>query len=441
MDIFDEAVDKKRYNLKNRNCLVVDYGYFLAQAIRLSKDFNKTFYVPFGWKGSFTKPEKALIGSGIKGLIHDIDFYEALKEIDKERDLIAMFEIGNGAMMENLREQGYKHIFSMGNSEILEQNRYKFKEFLENLKLPTIPYNGGNWRRGYVIGLNALEKRLKEIDGNKWIKISTHRALSETFKFVSYPQVKPILDMMRHKTGTFAEKVEFIIEDDVEGIEGGCDMFFANGYYFNKCLYGFEDKGDAYFAKVIDTGDLPSEFKIILGRIAPFLKKNGANGMFSTEIRIAKDGTYYFIDPTQRLGNPPGDLQSYMFINFSELVFAAASGELCMPIAKNEYGVQLNLHDIWAEKETMIIEYPKEIEDNVKLRNIAKIDGYLQYIPQSDSGDIGSVVSTANSIDKALDNCFELAEQIKCVNLKYKKDFNSFIKSIKENKKYGLKEF
>ncbi len=443
MDIFDEVIEERsHHNLSKRKAIVVDYGHFLSHAVRLAQDFGETFYVPFGWKGSFARPEKSMIGDGIKGITCVPDFFDAKKEIDPERDLIAFFDVGDGAMAEDLRKQGYKRVFSMGKSEIIEQNRYKFKELLESVGLPVIPYNGGDWRKGHVIGLTALEKRLKEIDGPKWVKLSTYRGLSETFKFESFIQVQSILAKMRHDAGAYAEKVQFLIEDDLPAREGGSDNLFSDGHYFSRCLQGYEEKGEGYFSKVIETRDLPKSLLTILGRLAPYLKSNGARGMLSTEVRVTKEGKAYFTDATQRSGNPPGDLQTAIWKNFPHMVYAAAGGEIIAPIPAGKYGVQLNLHSSWAEHETMVIEFPEKIADSVKLRNVAFIDGHYQYIPQSEMISIGSVVGIANSPEEAYKKAVSVADQVKGQCIEYDKNlYIELTETIKEAEKIGLGKF
>ncbi len=446
-DIFDRVVAKRTNgkSLSKLRACVLDYGFFLSHAERLAQDFKEVYFVPLGWKGEFPDVEKSLIGEGRPGITVVPDFYDIKRELDPENDLIAFFDVGEGKWAEDLRIEGFKRVFSCGRAERLEMDRWFLKEHMESIGLPVTPFLGGDWEKGKIQGLTNLEKKLQEIEGKAdkfWVKISTFRGLRETFPFESMVQVQPYLTEIEGKAGKFADRVKFLIEDHIEAIESGCDVFTSKGLYFPKCLEGWEKKGTGLVGKVVDTQKLSRPLLKVLIEISPYLKKNGAQGMMSTENRITPDGTAYMPDGTLRSGNPPGDLQLTTWRNFPKMVYAAAGGETIMPEETGKYGIQLQLHSGWAESKSMVIEVPEKYAPYVWLRKIAKLDGHNHYIPRSGIDCIGAVVKTGDNLDELWEEVLDIAGQVKGIGIEYDPNlWPDLKKTIAQGEKRGLEKF
>jgi len=418
------------FDLNKRKVLIYDYGTFTFLAERLAEDFGEVIYFT-PWKSALPRAEKAVIGEGLEGITNCREFYEALKELDPKRDIVAFFHVGEGDLQENLRKQGYT-VFGMGGAEVLEMNRYQFKQELKKMGLPIIPYE-------HIKGIDDLDEYLRGVE-NKHVKISSFRWLTETWKHINYAHSKARLRKLAYNAGAFQSKIEFVVEDHIEGEEGGTDNFISDGEYFDKCLFGFELKDAGYVCKVSELSDVPKPFLDVLLKAQPFFKEKKSRGMFSTEVRITKDMTPYWNDATIRGGLPPSEIICEQWKNFSEAVWATANGETIKlePVAK--YAAQVILCSSWAKTEATVIEFPKKIAKSIKLYNACKMDGYFKYIPQDNSDVIASAIGLSDDLEEAEVIALKAAGQVKADSLDYDGDcFDMLDEKLEKAKKLGIK--
>lgn len=419
-----ETVNSK-VDLSEKTALIYDRGLYLYIAEKLAKSFKQVMYfIP----SSDAYPCSNLhnIGTGITGVKRIYDFWS---NVDKA-DIIVFPDAYDGTLQQFLRDKGYK-VFGCGLGEKPETDKIFFMDKLEELKLP-LP-------KTYLAeGIDDACNYLEREGGPKWLKGMT-RGDFETKKYTSMHHFKPFVDDLKRKLGKRVNKMELLIQNPIDAeIEVGYDGFMLNGEYSGNCLVGYEIKDKCYVATVKEQ---PCDIvKYINDAFAPVYKKLGYQGAYSTEIRVTKDGTPYFIDPTCRFGSPPGELMSEIYDNYAEVIWSLAHEELLTPEPAAKYGAQMILTSDWyRDSHEICFEYPKKYKDNIKLSNYYKEGGRTYIVPNDTEQYFGSVVTIADSIEEALEQLEEICESIVCEKLDYASDVLEEAKEqIEKGKQFGV---
>lgn len=417
-------------NLKNKSLLIYDYGTFFPLAQRLAKDFGKVYYYSV-WKSSFPTIDGALIGEGYSGVERILNFFDYVDKVD----YFLFPDILDGDLQEYLRDMG-KKVFGSGKGEELEMFRGDTKKLLKKLGLNVNHYVE-------IKGMDELRKYLKS-HKDVYVKFDIYRGTAETFHSPNYNEIELYLDEVEHKLGIKKYIQEFIVEDALNDcVEIGYDGYCINGEYPSKTIVGIEIKGVAYMGIVKDYDKFPKEITRFNDKIAPILKKYGYAGFMSTEVRVGKDHKDYMVDFTARAGSPPSEIYQNMYENLGEIIAKGAEGVMVEPIVKYKYGGQLQMHcDALAHGQVMI-DFPKEIEDNVKLRCSAKINGNTYVLPQPEGGTcLGSLVASGNSMSEVFNKLKDMSGQIHCKGIEIEMDaLDKITDEIKKMKDYGINIF
>lgn len=412
--------------------LFFDYGLFLGIAMEFARHGIDTgYYSP--WKGSMPTAEKAQIGEGIDGIDNEWQFFDAVRKRNKHEDVIIFPDVGDGDLITHLREDGY-NVFGSGHSDIIEMNRLQLKEVLKKVGLPVIPFK-------HIIGIDALEKHLKTVN-NKYIKTSYFRGLMETMHHDTWDHSKQRIDKLRHDAGAFQNKMDFIVEDPVEGIEWGTEWFCAKKGFLPMGAIGIENKNTCYLGKPISLYDLPAPFGEVHDNLEGWFVRHGLLGAFSTEVLVDENLTPWFNDATQRFGSPPDASLCNLWENLSDNMIAIAKGESPQLKANAKYVAQVFLKSEWAVQETTYLDFPEENLGRLFFRNLCKMDDRYLYVPQDKSDIVGSAVGLGNTIEEAEANAFKMAETVTADELTYAKDgFDKIHESIETAKSFGMGEF
>lgn len=372
-------------NLKDKTVLVMDYGLFESTAVHLAKDFGKVlYYVP--WKGAYPGSNKLLIGEGLDEITRVRDFFDHVPEAD----LIFFPDLGDGDLQVHLRAHG-KRVWGTGKGENLENFRWRTKELMKKLGMPTSPCKK-------ITGIDALRRELVERDGEKvWVKVSTMRADLETRSSEKYILSKPWIDDLQHRMGAKGPYMEFIVENDLpDAQEEGYDGWCIDGEFPSLAMLGYEIKGSGLVGRVMPYGQLPKTVRDVNSALAPTMKEYEYRGSWSSEIR---DGI--LIDPCCRQPSPPSELYPEMYENFSECVWAGANGEIVEPIQKFKYGVEICIESDWSEKNWMPIYFPESVAPFVKLRNFTKFGDTYHVLPMNEGPRVGAVIGVADTLLEA----------------------------------------
>lgn len=378
---------------KNKTACVFDHGLFVEMAVTLAKDFGRVLYA-CPWESGYPKSNAMLIGEGLPGVTRISSIWEHLDEID----LFVFPDVYQGPLQMHLVSLG-KRVWGGRLGEELELDRDASKKHLKSLGIDIGAYK-------VVKGLDALREHLKAHD-NQYIKISRSRGDMETFRSKNYRLIEPRLDELEHSLGAMKKIMKFVVEDEIpDAVEIGYDGYCVGGAFPEKAMWGVEIKDKAFVMQCKPYSALPPQVRSVNEKMAPTLKKYDYRGFISSEIRVTKDGTGYAIDPCARAGSPPSELYQVMVKNWADILWEGAGGVLVEPEFEAKWGAELLLLSSFATKNWQAIEFPKELRENIKLRQATMIEGRYYFVPQmSDMPEIGAVVATGDTMEAAIKEC------------------------------------
>lgn len=392
--------------------LVVDRGSFFTFAQCLAADAEVFFFSEFRNVAAMSK--NALVGRDVPG----VERVDSMWNVIDDVDVIAFPDVGDGDMQHWLRKQGYA-VWGTGKAEMLELDRWQFKQLLKRLDLPIVPTR-------HVIGLDELEKILIKED-DLYLKTSFFRGDLETFHHVNYDLSRPWLDELRYRLGPHAQEIEVLVEDPVATVELGYDGYCIDGEFPSVASWGLELKDCAYISRSCDAHQMPECIQDTNAALADAMKALGVRGNFASEIRVADDGTAYINDPTFRCPSPPISALSVWISNWVEIVVAGAHGECVDPMFRAEYAAEIELAKInkatgmatYLEHQWMAVDIPDAVEPWVRLRRPVVYDGRYWCIPEAWLDIAGSVVGLGATPEAAIDAALANAEQIQGPQLSY----------------------
>ena len=424
-------------NLKNVKVLVIDEGNSVELAVKLVPYFKEVFYCTT-FEDAFPGIQKAFIGYGVDGvqLIHCEVFAHYDEKTDYNYDDIGLFictDVYSGDLQQHLVEDG-KNVFGCRLGEELELDRVYFKKMLKKLGLPVGEYE-------VLKGLDKLDEFLQTAKGTYYVKISEYRGIKETFKFDNYKEDMSILWRLKQKLGYVRNLITFVADKKIDSlVESGIDTWYIDGNHPNIAFYGYELKDELYVIKAETWSKIPKCLTEINDKFAKIFEDYGCRGSISTEVRLMKDKTNYFIDPCMRQPSPPGECIYDMIENTDEIFFFGAKGKIVEPILKFKYGVIAYIYSGWSEENPCAVSFPKEIRQFVKLKHCCKIDGVYNILPQYPPTDqIGAVIGLGNTLDEAIEQCKKNAEQVSGTEIEIKTDrFADVMEVIEKGRSIGI---
>lgn len=396
---------------KDKACMVFDNGLFAPLAHRLARDFGKVLYHR-GTRHAFPSPADSAIGAGYEK-IERVENWEL--HID-DVDLFVFPDIYWAETQAYLRGLGHR-VFGGGWGEDLELWRDDFYSTLKKNKLNTIPWE-------MVKGMTALREHLEDAE-DKYIKVSYHRGLMETFRWIDMRISKPRLDVLQHDLGALSEDQWFLVQDSLAtDREVGSDQIVVEGRFPKTVQYAVEGKDKTGLARMVPYARLPKEVLEVNEKLKPVFDSvnalhpeyNPYRGFFSTEIRVAKDGKPYFTDPTCRMASPCGETYMLMCENFSEMIWAAAEGEIVEPVVEKGFAAQAIIQADLAETQSIPIFIDPKVRGQVCLYHSGVRGDGQECVFKSDAAmlELGSCVGLGKTIDAAIEDCRKVASKIEC---------------------------
>lgn len=418
--------------------LVVDNGLFIELALKLAKTYKKVYYyVP--WESAFAKMNLAYIGHGFEDqnlFVVDSIYGPHFDEID----LFCFPDIYMGWEQAQLEKMG-KVVWGSRVGECLELQRRGMKDILKALDMPVGKY----WHIKGIANLRAFLKENEDV----YVKIDKYRGTFETFHSPNYRDVEPKLDEVESQLGAFKHIIEFTVEKSLpDRVEVGTDCWAITTpegecKYPEHLISGIEIK-DVGFASIFKRYDeLPEVVTRFNERMKPVFAAYNWRGFVSTEVRIGKDMEPYMIDLCARAPSPPNELYQEQYANLADCIWYGANGIVVEPQATAKFGAEIMLHSSWADKSWQPVSFPEEIRDMVKLRNATKINDTYYAIPQAVGlPECGAVIGLGNTMEEALDNAVDNAEQVTGYYLEAKMGAIENIKEqIKKLDELGLNMF
>jgi hypothetical protein len=422
-------------NLKTKACLVIDNGLFVCVAEMLAREFGATYYYS-PWECSFPYSNEMLIAKGLPGITRVDNFWDKLDEID----LVVFPDIYMGGLQYHLAKPTERgghgmRVWGSRHAEELEMYRKESKRVMKEAGLDI-----GPWKE--VVGIPALREYLK-YNENVYVKISTTRADSETFKSENYRMIEPRLDKLEHRLGKKKDFMRFIVEEEIKAavVNLGYDGYTVDGKFPDQAMTGVEIKDKAYLGRSMPYDKLPKQIQETNAKIAMLLERFQCRNFFTLEMAVDKKDTPYIIDPCARWASPPGELCTMMYSDMPQVMWAGGNGELMNPTMAAKWGAEVLIHSDWATSNWQPIWFPPKIADQVKLRNHALIDKKLYVIPQlaAEPAPIGAVVGVGDTPEEAIDSVKEACKQIKGYGVETPVEaFDDAMKEIEKLKGSGI---
>jgi hypothetical protein len=378
---------------------------FAELARTLSQSFGKVYYTS-PWLADFPSSTKIEIGEGFPEYEHVKDIWDIIDEVD----LFVFPDLHNGPLQEYLVAQG-KRVWGARMGDELETARTEAKAFFKTLGIPQAKYE-------VVQGMTALRKFLKGRNDKVWVKISLTRNDTETFSVEGYEGSKNRLDKFEAELGPAAEEMEFIVEDDLpDTLDIAIDTYCIDGKFPKQAMLGHEVKDTGYIAAVQDWAKLPASLTDIYETLAPTLEKYEYRQVLSLECRMG-EGAMYLADPCCRGGSPPFELQLNLITNLAEIMWEGADGKLVEPKFAGKFGAQFIIESKWSINNPLLVEFPPEMREQIKLRYATMFGKDLWIMPQhSDNPAFGSIVTTGETLDACFEEAKEIAYAIKGIGV------------------------
>src|ERR1035437_10221407 len=407
--------------------LVVDHGLCTEAAIKLAEDGHTVGYHTPAYALAFPKCVNSAMGLGLKGLERVDNFWSAVDRAD----LIVSFDTFSQDELDYCLKHK-KPIFGPGPAENLEHDRAKTKTWLKTKGLPVGPYT-------VCHGMTELIHTLKTTK-DVWVKIDRFRGDVETFHHKDWLTTRNnILGPLLSSFGPYGEKIDFILEEPIESdIEVGFDGFVIKGDIAMPGLIGFEDKDKSYIGRVVHESDIPEPLCVVNDALEDYFTDLETSSLFSTEIRIGKDGKGYLIDPCIRAPHPPLAVELEMYGNFADLV-TGANDTNNVPDMLDQYGCAVEIYSSESSEHWLRLDFDYKYRDQIKLQQACMIDGVFYSLPGSFI--VATVVGTSSTVDKAIAECCKALETFKCEGMHH--DINSLHKikdvMIPAGEKKGIK--
>lgn len=388
--------------LSDKSCVVLDHGFFLEVAHRLSRDFGKVYYVDPSHEEAMAKVDHAVIGDGFDNIERISEIWQVIDKVD-----IAVFpDIHHGYMQEHLQKMGLP-VWGGRRADELEVKKAMFRALQRQLGMNVPEYE-------VVQGLDDLRQFCQNPEhDDRWIKITPQfRGNKETFHHSTYAETRCHLDEMGVQFGILQEVLRFIAEKSIEAkVELGMDTYTVRGAHPHLVINGVEGKDKCYFGFVQAYRDFPAEAREISDLLWPLLEKYGACQFLSTEVKLAEGNKPYLLEPTVRMPSPAGEVQLELYENFSEIIWSGAHGELVEPEIHHRFACEAMVEHHGDDKTWRGLRVPDSVRRWVKLYSAARIGDYIGIAPGETI--IGAVVGVGDSPAEALEHLKENSEALK----------------------------
>jgi phosphoribosylamine-glycine ligase len=433
------------------NYLIYDFGEASEHAVKLARDGNSVrYFTPFA--GVSPQFVNYSLGLGLEKIEKVKDFFDNIDWAD-----VIMFpDVQAADLAGYLKHKGYNVFGSDSAGAKLEQTRFETRQLQYRLGIPTqktIKVNGvegirkylfGELQRGdfeFIEGQEGIREFLKQ-KGDVFIKLDRFRGDIESFYAKDYDSVEMILDKIEMDLGPFKDAYHFIIEEKLEGIEPGFDLFFNGTEFLKPYLWGYEYHKGVYIG--IYTDEMPYPLRFIADKLAPYLKKINYRGALSIEAIIDKKGRPFLIDICARFPYPLSLIFTESLKNYSEIINGISQGinPLKLDVAGKYIGC-LPVKSAYYNKYWEKLSFDPKLRignPSIKLQENAFING--NYYSVKGANDIvATFVSYGDTIDEVVNKLYDISEKFDChgLNSVAKGELEKIQKEvIREGNKKGL---
>ena len=189
---------------------------------------------------------------------------------------------------------------------------------------------------------------------------------------------------------------------------------------------------------------MPPDLVDIYDRLAPTLELYQYRNLFALETRVGRTGMW-LEDPCCRFGSPVSELELELIGNLPEIIWEGAAGNLVEPEYKAKYGCEVLILSKWASKKPMLIEFPEEYREQIKLRYATQFGDETWILPAettSKEGDevaVGAIVAYGASLEECMEEVSEIGKQVKGTQLEVTTGSMDVLKgNLKELASWGI---
>lgn len=384
---------------------ICDNGIFAEVARKLSQSFGHVYYTS-PWVADFPSSYKTELGEGFP----DYERVDSIWDIIDDVDLFVFTDLHQGPLQEYLASIG-KRVWGSRNADELECNRTAAKEHFKELGIPQAPYK-------IVTGMDELRKYIRSRGHDKlWVKINRTRGDTETFSVEGYDLAKGRLDTMEAEFGPVAESRDFVVEDNLpDTLDIAIDTYCIDGEYPSRAMLGVEQKDMGYVCSVKDWNKMPPALVDIYDKISPTLEQYKYRNLIAFESCVGAKGLW-LADPCCRFGSPVSELELNMIANLPEIMWEGSGGKLVEPQYRGRYGCEVLIKSKWSPEKPMLIEFPEEYRDQIKLRYAAQFGKETWILPQNSGEEVGAIVAYGNSLESCTEEVKEIGEQVRGTEL------------------------
>ena len=385
--------------------LVIDSGgIYCETAVRFMRDCASVKYC------TYSDAELAgKIGLGLDGVDRVDSPFPHVDDVD----FIFCPDTNSGDLVEWLKKHDYP-VAGAGAVERIETDR-KWARW--EVQAGRLPVQATVWVKGITALKDVCQHPEKYFEGGIkqfFVKVDNgYRGFSESFKHLDYETSLPRIKRLDFKTGPFAEEIEFLCEELLEGVEPGFDGCTWQGEIIYPTLAGFEICKKSQIDRVYRTAEeLPEVYRTIHEGFKPEFVKHKTRFFYSDEMIVDKQGTPFLIDPTMRMPSPGGvSLQTEVMENFTEFCHGLATGKRVDPVMKFKYACASPMSTEEARENFVCINFPKEMRRWVKLTQACKVGSDYYAVPPEPI--VASVVALGNTVQETIGLCKERLEEVK----------------------------
>jgi hypothetical protein len=122
-------------------------------------------------------------------------------------------------------------------------------------------------------------------------------------------------------------------------------------------------------------------------------------------------------DPCCRFGSPVSELELDLISNLPEIMWYGAEGVMVQPKYKAKFGCEVLIKSAWSPEKPMLIQFPEEYRNQIKLRYAAQFGSETWILPQNSGEEVGAIVAYGNSLEECMDEVNEIGSQVKGTQL------------------------
>jgi len=420
---FNEEVEIKREVGKDV-VLVLDTGLAIDHAMRFVVDGCVVYYWLSGYISAFPRFEETVVGDGFP--------FEKVEDWGSVIDKVGLVYITDNVFPQlalYMRKLG-KAVYGP-TAELVkwEADRVYGYEKMRSLGIKVPP--------GKVChGKEELIKYVKEKEGEGkrvWVKIENRfRGQVETFSVATAEEAETMLGQAG--LGPYVDEAKFLVQENVDGVEIGCDGYVVPEGVLEPIAYTIEKKGRGNVAVWQRGSDFVDYW---YGKVIDVVEETDYRCNLSVE-GIWNGSDLYVLEPTPRNPYPVSSLYPRFIKNWVDVVWGVAEGKVVEVDVdwSKPYMVELT---VTSDSNLMrVIDVPEELVkwdgEGIGFRRVVYKNRRWWWVP----GDaiLCTVNTKGETIEEAFERAEELVSEIKCsfltVDWTVKDEIMEDVKKLKE---------